>query len=109
MLGEKDATSKKPSEFSEKTSRHQPTYASEVANFFDEMALADPAMASERDLDVTEWLLRRENGLEIYAPKSTGMSMVALSTSVNVCYGCAIVLRCLLCISGSCVRRGCNG
>ena len=72
----------------------------EGGSFFDEIALADPVMSCERDLDSTKRLLRRENDLEIYAPKSTSMSMIVLSMSADGCYRCAIVLRCLICISG---------
>ena len=74
-----------------------------VGSFFDEMALAKPSMASERDFGCAPRVVRGDNGLKLYAPKSMGMSMVVLCTSVDDFDECGSVLRCSVCVSGSCV------
>ena len=77
-----------------------------VGSFFEEMALAKPSMASERDLNVVERVVPRDNRLKVYAPKSMGMSLHLLCTSVDDFDERGIVLRCSVCVSGSCMWRG---
>ena len=57
---------------------------------------------SERDLDPTKRLLRRENSLETYAPQSTGMFMIVLSMCGCCCYWRTILLRCSIFVRRSC-------